>query len=203
MELNTIVGGSIGTNSYLVVDNNKAIAFDYTPELHQHIKKNNIELTALCITHVHFDHIEGLESFLSQNQDLVVYCSKEAQENINNPKYTLDYRVETNINTDSFITLQDEESFEWNGHNIVTHKTPGHSIDSMSYYIKDLAMIVCGDLVFFRSVGRTDFVGGNFNTLLDSIKRLFELYPEETEIHPGHGPSTTIGGEVKYNSFLK
>ena len=65
--------------------------FDYIPETFSYIKKNNIQPKALFITHVHFDHIEGLGEFLKEFPDIAVYASAEAKKNINNPEYTLMY----------------------------------------------------------------------------------------------------------------
>ena len=81
MSIKTICGGSIGTNSYIVDD----LIFDYIPETFSYIKKNNIQPKALFITHVHFDHIEGLGEFLKEFPDIAVYASAEAKKNINNP----------------------------------------------------------------------------------------------------------------------
>ena len=80
--------------------------------------------------------------------------------------------------------------------------TPGHAEGSISLYAEIEGWVFTGDALFFRSIGRTDFPGGSYETLRKSIKeRLFHL-PDDTEIFSGHGESTTIFDEKRYNMFL-
>jgi len=80
--------------------------------------------------------------------------------------------------------------------------TPGHSPGEVSFYSESQHFVIAGDVLFRESIGRTDLPGGNHAQLIDTIKeRLFTL-PENTAVHSGHGPSTTIGHEKKYNPFL-
>jgi len=77
---------------------------------------------------------------------------------------------------------------------------PGHSAGHVAYYADGL--LFSGDLLFAGSVGRTDLTGGDWDTLLDSIRALLEHYTAETVVHPGHGPATTLGAELAANPFL-
>jgi hydroxyacylglutathione hydrolase len=79
--------------------------------------------------------------------------------------------------------------------------TPGHTPGDLTYEIA--GNLFCGDLLFYRSVGRTDFPGGDFPTLLASVAKLAENYPAATPIHPGHMQSTTMGEELTRNPFLQ
>ena len=80
--------------------------------------------------------------------------------------------------------------------------TPGHAEGSISLYAEMEGWVFTGDALFCRSIGRTDFPGGNYETLRRSIKeRLFHL-PDDTEVYSGHGESTTIFDEQRYNMFL-
>ena len=80
--------------------------------------------------------------------------------------------------------------------------TPGHAEGSISLYAEIEGWVFTGDALFCRSIGRTDFPGGSYETLRKSIKeRLFRL-PEDTEVYSGHGESTTIFDEQRYNMFL-
>ena len=80
-------------------------------------------------------------------------------------------------------------------------ETPGHSPGDMTFEIG--GNLFCGDLLFRRSVGRTDFPGGDFDTLLASVAKLMRRYPPETPVHPGHMESTTLGEELQFNPFLR
>jgi glyoxylase-like metal-dependent hydrolase (beta-lactamase superfamily II) len=77
---------------------------------------------------------------------------------------------------------------------------PGHSPDHVAYYAD--GSLFSGDLIFAGSVGRVDLSGGDWATLLDSARALFERYPSETTVYPGHGPPTTLGAEKERNPFL-
>ena len=79
--------------------------------------------------------------------------------------------------------------------------TPGHKEDSVCFYFESEGIIFTGDTLFQESIGRTDFPGGDMNVLLQSLARLQQL-PRETVVYPGHGFSTTIDHEIRYNPYL-
>jgi hydroxyacylglutathione hydrolase len=81
--------------------------------------------------------------------------------------------------------------------------TPGHTQGSISLYAPQQSLLIAGDTLFRDSIGRTDLPGGNTKQLLGSIKTRLLALPEETKVIPGHGPTTTIGREKKWNPFLK
>lgn len=80
--------------------------------------------------------------------------------------------------------------------------TPGHTMGSCCYYLKDEGVLFSGDMLFYGSVGRTDLPGGSTAEIVKSLHRLLEALPEETEVFPGHDISTTIGYEKRYNPFV-
>ena len=197
MSIKTICGGSLGTNSYIV----DGLIFDYTPEVLAYIKQNNIEPKALFITHIHFDHIEGLKEFMDNFPAVPVYASAEAKKNINNPEYTLMYG--DNIDVQHITSLSDRTELTLAEHKIIAVKTPGHSVDSVSWFAEDLQCVFCGDLVFYHSIGRTDFTGGDLSELMCSVEKLFNyVNNDEIVLYPGHGPSTTVGEEKRFNPYL-
>jgi len=80
--------------------------------------------------------------------------------------------------------------------------TPGHSRGSICFFNRNEKFIIGGDVLFLESIGRTDLPGGNHTQLLDSIKNKLFTLADDFTVHPGHGPSTTIGHEKMYNPFL-
>jgi hydroxyacylglutathione hydrolase len=78
---------------------------------------------------------------------------------------------------------------------------PGHSRAHVAYYHD--GELFSGDLLFAGSVGRVDLEGGDWDTLLDSVRSLAERFPPETVVYPGHGPATTLGRELQTNPFLR
>lgn len=80
--------------------------------------------------------------------------------------------------------------------------TPGHSPASICFYNNKEEYVIAGDVLFFEGIGRTDLPGGDFDTLIHSIREQLFTLPEATLVYPGHGPSTTIRHELEYNPFL-
>ena len=81
--------------------------------------------------------------------------------------------------------------------------TPGHSRGGVVYYVPESGYALVGDTIFERSIGRTDLGGGDYDTLIDSIRKKVLTLPDETVLHPGHGASTVVEDERKCNPFLR
>ena len=81
--------------------------------------------------------------------------------------------------------------------------TPGHSPASICFYNETDKWVIGGDVLFHESIGRTDLPGGNYDTLISSIRNKLFTLPDETIVYPGHGPETKIGYEKLFNPFLQ
>jgi hydroxyacylglutathione hydrolase len=81
--------------------------------------------------------------------------------------------------------------------------TPGHSPGHVSFYVAEAGVVFDGDVLFKQGIGRTDLPGGDFQTLMHSIKEVLLALPPETTIYPGHGPATTVGEERWANPWLQ
>lgn len=81
--------------------------------------------------------------------------------------------------------------------------TPGHSPGSVSFFAPEEGFLISGDVLFNGSIGRTDLPGGDFKTLVNSIKTQIFVLPDDTQVFSGHGPATSIGDEKRYNPFLQ
>jgi glyoxylase-like metal-dependent hydrolase (beta-lactamase superfamily II) len=79
---------------------------------------------------------------------------------------------------------------------------PGHSPGSICFYCAQQRFIISGDVLFERSIGRTDLPGGDHKTLINSIKQKLFALPDDVVVYSGHGNETTIGNERKYNPFV-
>ena len=99
------------------------------------------------------------------------------------------------------VYLKDGEELDLDGIRIKVLATPGHTAGGVSYYFPEGGFLICGDTLFQESVGRTDFPTGSMSTLVRSVKEKLFTLPEDTVVYPGHGDSTTIGHEKKYNPF--
>ena len=101
----------------------------------------------------------------------------------------------------SFSNLEEKE---YNMDNFIFNViyTPGHSSDSVSYYFKEINSIFSGDFIFYENIGRCDLPTGDYNVMMDSIKKI-KRYNASIKIYPGHGEDTTIKHEIDNNMYFK
>jgi hydroxyacylglutathione hydrolase len=161
-----------------------------------------VTVEGILLTHTHFDHI-GAVAPIAKATGAPVWCPE----------------IETPVLADinAFVpwpgfgpyesyeadhTLRGGEKLELAGFEIDVIFTPGHSPGHVTYSVRDEAAIFSGDVLFQGSVGRTDLPGGDWGTLLDSIRNLVESHPPETRVYPGHMGITTLGAERSTNPFL-
>ncbi len=98
--------------------------------------------------------------------------------------------------------VKDEEEITIAGVTCRLIATPGHTKGSCCYYFESDKILISGDTLFQESVGRTDLPTGSMSTLVRSVKEKLLPLPESVKVYPGHGDSTTIGHEKKYNAFI-
>lgn len=185
----------MSANCYLLIKDRDCVLIDPTfpdQKLFDYLQKEKLNLTKIVLTHGHYDHWTGLEQLKKIYPSTLVYASSLDSYWFNNNPFT-NYLPKIDID----LNLLDEIDFL--GEIFKIYKTPGHSLGSISFYNNNILFV--GDLIFFESVGRTDLDGGNYDTLLTSIKTILNL-PKETIIYPGHGRATTVGHEIKHNPFL-
>lgn len=197
-------------NTYLLYnEQNEGILIDpgcYEPyeqkELSQFISDNNIELKLLLNTHCHVDHVLG-NSFIEQEYGLVTRMHELELPIFRAVKsYVSNYGFvysEANISDE---LLLDFEIINFGDDQLEVIFCPGHSPGSVCFYNAKQNFLIAGDVLFYRSIGRTDLPGGDHGTLIRSIKNRLMNLPSETIVYPGHGPQTTIGSEKIYNPFI-
>lgn len=199
MKIRRFVEGPVMTNMYVVSDeNNEGFLVDCaypSDRVKQYIEDNNIKINFIIQTHTHFDHVLGLEYFKNL-YDVNVYASEDSKEIANDKDYNLAYSYDVNVPIDNYL----KDGVVFSKYNILAIKTPGHTLDSMSYKIDDV--LFSGDTLFKQSIGRTDFPGGNYNQIIDSIKNKFSKFDGDTKVLSGHGEETTISYEFNNNPFL-
>jgi glyoxylase-like metal-dependent hydrolase (beta-lactamase superfamily II) len=98
------------------------------------------------------------------------------------------------------VALAGDETIDVGGSSFQVVQVPGHSPAHLAYYAD--GCLFSGDVLFAGAVGRTDIPGGDWDTLVASIRTLMDRYPPETVVYSGHGPPTTLGAELKRNPFL-
>ena len=197
--------GPFQMNTTLVIDEatSNAIFFDPGDSVQNTIdysKQNGINIIHLIATHCHIDHILfASEAISALGLDLQIHPSGKdflAALDIQAAMFGLPQPAP--FSTDFFLNEGDkvllgDATFE------ILH-CPGHSPDSLCFY--DGEILIGGDVLFHRSVGRTDIPGGDSVQLIDSITKKLLSLPDSTIVYPGHGPTTTIGDEKLHNPFL-
>lgn len=166
------------------------------------IENNELKPVRLILTHAHLDHIFG-NKFVFDKYGLLPEMHKGELPVLNAaPLISAQYGVpmEASPVPKSFLTVEDKITFGESSLDILF--TPGHSPASLSFFSKEDNFVIAGDTLFENSIGRTDLPGGNLETLLQNIREKLFTLGDEVVVYSGHGPSTTIGHEIKFNPFL-
>jgi glyoxylase-like metal-dependent hydrolase (beta-lactamase superfamily II) len=186
-------------------ESGRALVFDPgddIPKIQEILERHGLTVETIVFTHAHIDHIgagaefkrlTGAPTYLHR-EELPVLASLPQQAS------WLGVPPPEQVEIDHF--LEEGDTVEFAGRPFEVLFTPGHSPGSISLYSPGDKLIVSGDVLFRDSIGRTDLPGGDFETLMSSIRD--KLYPldDGVTVIPGHGPTTTIGRERRRNPFL-
>jgi len=171
-------------------------------ELTDFIEKEQIIPKAIIITHGHVDHLLGCK-FIHDKYKVPFYAHKDDIMLIERAQELGSYfgvEVESPPTPDFFLT--DSQKFTFGNSELLISHVPGHSPGSIAIYNFEGNFVITGDVLFRGSIGRTDLPGGDFDTLIESIKSKLLILPKEVIVYPGHGPRTSIGYEIDTNPFL-
>lgn len=198
-------------NTYVLWDETRqCVIFDpgcYTQEeqniLQKFITENALQPVRLINTHCHLDHVFGNPFVVKtwgigleiHEGELPVLGSFERVCQMYGIPFHEAQPMPVNF-------IEGGETISFGQTNLKVLYTPGHSPASISFYCEEEGFVIAGDVLFLESIGRTDLPGGNFDTLLHSIKTQLFTLPDETIVYPGHGPATTVRHEKEYNPFL-
>ena len=207
MDVRCFTVGPFMENSYLVRrDGSDRALFvdpgDEAPKLLQAIETLGVTLEAILLTHTHIDHV-GAVAPVAKATGAPVWVpviEKPVLADIN--RFVPWPDLGPFEDWDAEHTVAGGERLELAGFEIDVIFTPGHSPGHVTYSIADEAAVFSGDVLFQGSVGRTDLPGGDWPTLLDSIRGLVDSLPAETDVYPGHMGLTTLGAERASNPFL-
>lgn len=197
-------------NTYLLInDQNEGILIDpgcsdlrEEQELNMYLQEHNIKLRLLLNTHAHIDHVLGYY-YVNNTFGLTTRLHAKELEVFRAVKiYAPNYGFQYQEGPEPTQLLEDDEVIAFGKDELKVLFCPGHSPGSVVFYCEKQKFAISGDVLFYRSIGRTDLPGGNHATLLNSIKNKLYILPDDTVVYPGHGPQTTIGSEKIYNPFV-
>ncbi len=195
--------GVLETNCYLLHRDKEAIIIDPggdPGEVLDFLSEKKMKLNCILNTHLHFDHIQG-NADLSSATGAPIYGPRKDE-----------FLMKTEVGGGGFMGFPRTPAFDFQSLEegetefldslCKILSTPGHTPGSLSFYFPEIESVFVGDLIFFRSVGRTDFPGGDAGVLKQSVsQKIFDL-PDSTIIYSGHGPESSVGDEKIHNPFF-
>ncbi|MEA5091349.1 Hydroxyacylglutathione hydrolase GloC [bioreactor metagenome] len=198
--------GMIGTNCYIAVneETNAGVVVDPggdSDKILNVIKKHDIKIEAIFITHGHSDHIMGLDE-VRKATGAKVYISKADEPMLKDADRNLSMFIGQNktfAGADENFT--DGQELVVAGIKFKILATPGHTPGGVCILADNV--VFCGDTVFAESIGRTDLPGGSYEDIIKSIKEKILPLADNVQLLPGHGPATTVGWERRRNPFLQ
>lgn len=208
MNIEILPVGSLEANCYILSCENtkEGVVIDPGDEgerILSLIKDLGLKIKYIINTHGHYDHI-------ASNKDVkdVLKCEllvhEDDYEMIIDPKKNLSYLMgNTEDGVAADISLQDGDIIEFGDIKLKVIHTPGHTRGGICLYNEKDKTCITGDTLFYGSIGRTDLYGGDYETLIKSIKEKLLVLPDEVVTYPGHGPQSNIGLEKQINPYLK
>lgn len=205
MEVFEYQAGPLQVNTYLVFDDAKeAFLVDpgmYMREIVNKINEKEVELKYIILTHGHGDHIGGIKQFRAEFPDVKVVAHEAEKELLNDPEKNCSaYLLSGEAALDADMYVKEGDTLQVGNMELKFIHTPGHTPGGMSILLDD--MVFCGDTLFKTSIGRSDMPGGDYTTLINSIKTKLFTLPDDTKVYPGHKLKTTIGWEKAHNPFV-
>lgn len=203
LEIAGVALGQYQTNCYVVrasADASEAVVIDpgaQAQALIGALDERGIVPVAILVTHYHFDHLGAVADLAERYGCPVWMCADEAH-GLSDPDSVFPGQGVRSWHPD--VLLKGDERFELAGIAFETYRAPGHSPAHLAF--RSGEDLFSGDVLFHGSVGRTDLPGGDWAVLERSIESLMRALPPGTRVHPGHGPSTTLGQEFQANPFL-
>jgi glyoxylase-like metal-dependent hydrolase (beta-lactamase superfamily II) len=208
LEIVTFTLGPAQTNAYLVADSETREAAVIDPSwdgklILAEAQTRGWRIAHLWYTHAHFDHIGGAAEIADALNPLPLIALHPDDHVLwragGGGAY---FGFDIDPGPEPTIDLHQGQILRLGNVQFEVRYTPGHTKGHCVFYVPEQKICFCGDLIFQNNVGRTDFPGGDWDTLVNSIKAQIFTLPDETRLLSGHGPETTVGQEKQFNPFV-
>lgn len=203
--VHTFALGPLQTNCYLVTHQGQGLVVDPggdPGEVVRFAASQAVSIREIWNTHLHLDHLYGNQALhLATNAPIRVPAQDVPL--LSTGLGSGNYMGLPKVDEFSYETLDPDEHGSVIGLACRILPTPGHSPGSLSFHFPELKAVFVGDVLFAGSIGRTDFPGGDLETLLSAVRSHLFTLPGETVVYPGHGPATTIQEEQRTNPFFE
>jgi hydroxyacylglutathione hydrolase len=210
MDIFRLVFSPIDVNTYILADSSGDCAIIdcgcYNDaefmELTSFIEEKKLNPVILLNTHCHLDHIFGNRYLLEKYKLRALSHEKEEMNRKNGPQHAIIFGLTMEMPPEPERFIVDNEVIKFSSTDLKVLSVPGHSAGGVAFYSENDGCVFTGDALFAGSIGRTDLPGGDYETLIKSIKnKLFKL-PESTIVYSGHGVESTIGTEIRTNPWF-
>lgn len=208
MKIYTVPLGNLQTNCYVVAtEQGNAVLIDpgaQAEKLMEELEALGLTPVQILLTHAHFDHIGAVKALQQAYPALRLALGAEDLDMFSDPDLNLSSRfahVEDFAELRYDALLQDGDTVAVDELVFTAITTPGHTKGSLCYLLGDV--IFSGDTLFRREVGRCDLYGGSFETIKESLRKLYALPNGDYTVYPGHGEPTTIAEEKSENPYVR
>lgn len=208
LEIVSLVLGEVETNTYLVADqaDGEAVCIDpaWDGELiAAEARRRGWQVKAVWLTHGHFDHFGGAAALAQAIQPALPV----ALHPLDKPLWKLGggapwFGLQVEPGPEPSIALAHGQELAVGEYQFEVRHVPGHTPGHVIFYCAAQALAFVGDVIFQGGIGRTDFPGGSYKQLMQSLKQQVLTLPAETRLLSGHGPETSVGTELETNPFL-
>ena len=203
IQIHMLTLGAYQTNTYIIhEEHSKTCAIIDTGYDVQAIVNKvaalGLEVDAVLLTHGHFDHVGAVEQIVTAT-GCKLWMHQRDYTQVKNPQNDFFYPLHDCAFTEVRF-CEEGETIRAGGLTLRVQETPGHTWGSVCYLCEDA--IFSGDTLFAGSCGRTDLPGGDWHTITESLKRLAALEGDH-RVFPGHGQSTTLAYEKRYNPYMR
>ena len=205
MTIETIIVGPIQVNCFIITCTKTLQTAIVDPgddadNILKVVQSNSLNVKYILLTHGHFDHIGAVSPVKSAtNAHVLMHKSDEFLiQSAPMQARAFGMPAPQTFQPDRFVDEGEKIAFGELKASVVS--TPGHSPGGICFVFEN--DVFAGDTLFYGGIGRTDFPGGNYHQLIESIKNKLFVLPDDMKVHSGHGPTTTIGREKKFNPFI-